>query len=46
MCDVAGADKLRRQVAGLRSYLERDEAALVPCVARRRRSKPIAPSFV
>ena len=44
--EMAGADRLRRQVAGLLGYLERNEAALVPCAARRQRSEPIATSFV
>ncbi len=44
--EVAGADKLRRQVAGLPGYLGRNEAALVPYAARRRRGEPIATSFV
>lgn len=44
--DVAGADKLQRQVTGLLGYLGRNEAALVPYAARRRCSKPIATSFV
>ncbi len=39
-------DKLRRQVAGLLGYLGRNEAALVPYAARRRRGEPIATSFV
>ena len=46
MCDVAGADKLRRQVADLLGYLGRNEAALVPYAARRQRGEPIATSFV
>jgi hypothetical protein len=44
--EVAGADKLQRHVAGLLGYLERNEAALVPYAARRRRGEPIATSFV
>ena len=44
--EVAGADKLRRQVAGLLGYLGRNEAALVPYAARRQRGEPIATSFV
>ena len=44
--EVAGADKLRRQVAGLLGYLGRNEAALVPYAARRRRGEPISTSFV
>ena len=46
MREVAGADNLRRQGAGLLGYLGRNEAALVPYAGRRRRSKPIATSFV
>ena len=44
--EVAGADKLQRQVAGLLGYLGRNEAALVPYAARRRRGEVIATSFV
>jgi len=44
--EVAGADKLQRQVTGLLGYLGRNEAALVPYAARRRRGEPIATSFV
>jgi hypothetical protein len=44
--EVAGADKLQRQVAGLLGYLGRNEAALVPYAARRRGGEPIATSFV
>ncbi len=44
--EVAGADKLRRQVAGLLGYLGRNETALVPYAARRQRGEPIATSFV
>jgi len=44
--EVAGADKLQRQVAGLLGYLGRNEAALVPYAARRQRGEPIATSFV
>ena len=46
MRDVAGIGKLRQQVADLLGYLERNEAALVPYAARRRRGEPIATSFV
>ncbi|HJS86513.1 MAG TPA: ISKra4 family transposase [Acetobacteraceae bacterium] len=45
MRDVAGADKVRRLVADLLGYLERNEAALVHYAARRRRGEPIATSF-
>ena len=44
--EVAGADKLRRQAADLLGYLGRNETALVPYAARRRRGEPIATSFV
>jgi hypothetical protein len=44
--EVAGADKLRRHVAGLLGYLERNEPALVHYAARRQRGEPIATSFV
>jgi len=44
--EVAGADKLQRQVAGLLGYLGRNEAALVPYAARRQRGEPIATWFV
>jgi len=44
--EVAGADKLRQHVAGLLGYLGRNETALVPYAARRRRGEPIATSFV
>ena len=46
MCDVAGVDKVRRQVSGLLGYLERNEAALVPYAGRRLRGEPIATSFM
>lgn len=44
--EVAGIGRLQQRVAGLLGYLERNEAALVPYAARRRRSEPIATSFV
>jgi hypothetical protein len=44
--DVVGADKVRRHVADLLAYLERNEVALVHYAARRRRGQPIATSFV
>ena len=44
--EVAGVDRLRRQVAGLLGYLGRNEAALVPYAARRQHGEPIATSFV
>ena len=43
---MAGIDKLRQRTAELLGYLERNEAALVHYAARRRRSEPIATSFV
>jgi hypothetical protein len=46
MREVAGVDKLRQHVAELLGYLARNEAALVPYAARRRRGEPIATSFV
>jgi len=46
MRDVAGVDKVRQHVADLLGYLERNEVALVPYAARRRRGEPIATSFV
>jgi hypothetical protein len=39
--EVAGTDRVRRRVADLPGYLERDEAARVRHVARRRRGEPI-----
>ncbi len=44
--DGAGANALRRHVAGLLGYLERNEAVLVHYAARRRRGEPISASFV
>ena len=44
--EVAGMDRLRQHAADLLGYLERNEAALVPYAARRRRGEPIATSFV
>jgi len=46
MRDMVGADKVRRHVAGLLGYLGRNEVALVPYAARRRRGEPIATSSV
>ena len=46
MRDVAGIDKLRRHVADLLIYLERNAAALAHYAARRRHGEPIATSFV
>jgi hypothetical protein len=39
-------DKLRQRTADLLSYFDHNEAALVHYAARRRRSEPIATSFV
>ena len=44
--EVAGIGRLWQRVAGLLGYLQRNEAALVPYAARRRRGEPIATSFV
>ena len=44
--EVAGMDGVRRRVADLLGYLERNEAALVHYVARRRRGEPISTAFV
>ena len=44
--EVAGADRLRRQIARLLGYLGRNEAALVPYAARRQHGEAIATSFV
>jgi hypothetical protein len=44
--EMAGVDRLRRQVTGLLGDLERNEAALVPYAARRQRGEAIATSFV
>ncbi len=44
--ELAGADRLRRQVVGLLGYLGRNEAALMPYAARYQRDEPIATSFV
>jgi len=46
MREVAGIDKLRQRTADLLSYLGHNEGALVHCDACRRRSEPIATSFV
>jgi hypothetical protein len=43
---VAGIGKLRQHVADLLGFLERNEAALVPYAARRRRGEPISTAFV
>jgi hypothetical protein len=44
--DLAGAGRMRRHVADLLAYLERNQAALVPYAARRRRGEPISTVFV
>ena len=46
MRGVAGIGKLRQHVADLLGHLERNETALAPYAARRRRGEPIATSFV
>ena len=38
--------RLRQHVGELLAYLERNEAALVPYAARRRRGEPISTAFV
>ncbi len=44
--EAAGIDRLRRHVAGLMGYLERNRGALVPYAARHRRGQPISTAFV
>src|SRR4051794_27421194 len=44
--EVAGRDRVRRRVADLPGYIERDEAARVRHVARRRRGEPIPTAVV
>jgi hypothetical protein len=44
--DLPGVGRLRRHVAELLGYLERNQAALVPYAARRRRGEPISTAFV
>jgi hypothetical protein len=39
-------DRVQRRVADLLGHLERNEAALVHYVARRRRGEPISTAFV
>src|SRR4051794_28890805 len=46
MRDVAGLDRVQRRVGDLLGYLERNQAALVPYAARRRRGEPISTAFV
>ena len=44
--DVAGIGRLERHVTDLLAYLERNQEALVPYAARRRRGEPISTAFV
>ena len=44
--EAAGMGRLRQHVGELLAYLERNEAALVPYAARRRRGEPISTAFV
>ena len=44
--DVAGMDRVQRRVGDLLGYLERNQGALVPYAARRRRGEPISTAFV
>src|SRR3954462_11824014 len=44
--DVAGLDREQRRVGDLLGYLERNQGALVPYAARRRRGEPISTAFV
>ena len=44
--DLAGVARLRRHLGDLLGYLERNQAALVPYAARRRRGEPISTAFV
>ena len=46
VCDLAGVSRLQRHVAELLGYLERNQDALVPYAARRRRGEPISTAFV
>src|SRR6476620_772252 len=46
VCDLAGVGRLQRHVAELLGYLERNQDALVPYAARRRRGEPISTAFV
>jgi hypothetical protein len=46
MRDAAGIGRLQRHVSDLLGYLERNQAALVPYAARRRRGEPISTAFV
>src|SRR4051812_30404900 len=44
--DVAGLDRGQRRVGDLLGYLERNQSALVPYAARRRRKEPMSTAFV
>src|SRR4051812_45286113 len=44
--EVAGIGRFRRHVSDLLGYLERNQGALVPYAARRRRGEPISTAFV
>ncbi|MDO9713658.1 ISKra4 family transposase [Paracraurococcus lichenis] len=44
--EAEGSDRLQRHVTDLLGYLERNEGALVPYAARRRRGLPISTAFV
>jgi hypothetical protein len=44
--EAAGIDRLQRHVTSLLGYLERNQGALVPYAARRRRGQPISTAFV
>ena len=46
VCDLTGVGRLQRHVAELLGYLERNQDALVPYAARRRRGEPISTAFV
>ena len=43
---MAGIGRLQRHASELLGYLERNQAALVPYAARRRRGEPISTAFV
>ncbi|MDB5243472.1 MAG: hypothetical protein JWP57_4097 [Spirosoma sp.] len=44
--NVIGVSRLQQHASGLLGYLERNEHALVPYAARRRRGEPISTAFV
>jgi len=44
--DLAGIGRLQQHASELLGYLDRNEDALVPYVARRRRGEPISTAFV